>query len=40
MCMAMRSIRKPVNVAVTSAVHGLSKTDGRTRSEAMLILGR
>jgi GTP cyclohydrolase IA len=41
LCMAMRGIRKPGSVAVTSAVRGLFKTDGRTRSEAMtLILGR
>jgi GTP cyclohydrolase IA len=41
LCMAMRGIRKPGSIAVTSAVRGVFKTDGRTRGEAMtLILGR
>ena len=41
LCMAMRGIRKPGSVTVTSAVRGVFKADGRTRSEAMgLILGR
>jgi GTP cyclohydrolase I len=39
--MAMRGIRKPGSVTLTSAVRGIFKTDGRTRAEAMnLILGR
>jgi len=41
LCMAMRGIRKPGSVTMTSAVRGLFKTDGRTRAEAMsLVLGR
>jgi GTP cyclohydrolase IA len=41
LCMAMRGIRKPGSITVTSAVRGGFKTDGRTRSEAItLILGR
>jgi GTP cyclohydrolase I len=41
LCMAMRGIRKPGSVTLTSAVRGIFKTDGRTRAEAMsLILGK
>jgi GTP cyclohydrolase I len=41
LCMAMRGIRKPGSITVTSAVRGVFKTDGRTLGEAMtLILGR
>jgi GTP cyclohydrolase I len=41
LCMAMRGIRKPGSVTVTSAVRGIFATDGRSRAEAMgLILGR
>jgi GTP cyclohydrolase I len=41
LCMAMRGIRKPGSVTVTSALRGIFKTDGRTRAEAMgLVLGR
>jgi GTP cyclohydrolase I len=41
LCMAMRGIRKPGAVTLTSAVRGIFKTDGRTRAEGMsLILGR
>jgi GTP cyclohydrolase I len=41
LCMAMRGIRKPGSITLTSAVRGLFKTDGRSRAEAMsLILGR
>jgi GTP cyclohydrolase I len=39
--MAMRGIRKPGTITVTSAVRGVFKTDGRTRDNATsLILGR
>jgi GTP cyclohydrolase I len=41
LCMAMRGIRKPGAVTMTSAVRGIFKSDQRTRSEALsLILGR
>lgn len=41
LCMAMRGIRKPGSVTLTSAVRGVFKSDGRTRAEAMsLALGR
>lgn len=41
LCMAMRGIRKPGAVTLTSAVRGIFKSDGRSRAEAMsLILGR
>lgn len=40
LCMAMRGIRKPGSVTVTSAVRGIFKSDGKTRAEAMsLMLG-
>jgi GTP cyclohydrolase IA len=41
LCMAMRGIRKPGSVTLTSAVRGTFKSDGRTRAEALsLILGK
>jgi GTP cyclohydrolase I len=41
LCMAMRGIRKPGAVTVTSAVRGLFRDSAATRSEAMsLVLGR
>jgi GTP cyclohydrolase I len=41
LCMAMRGIRKPGAVTMTSAVRGIFKSDPRTRSEALgLILGK
>jgi GTP cyclohydrolase I len=41
LCMAMRGIRKPGAVTVTSAVRGIFQEDSRTRSEALsLIIGR
>jgi GTP cyclohydrolase I len=39
--MAMRGVRKPGAVTMTSAVRGIFKSDQRTRAEALsLILGR
>jgi GTP cyclohydrolase I len=41
LCMAMRGIRKPGAITVTSAVRGIFRDSAATRSEAMsLILGR
>jgi GTP cyclohydrolase I len=41
LCMAMRGIRKPGSITVTSAVRGLFRDSAATRSEAMsLVLGR
>jgi GTP cyclohydrolase I len=41
LCMAMRGIRKPGAMTMTSAVRGIFKEDPRTRAEALsLILGR
>jgi GTP cyclohydrolase I len=41
LCMAMRGVRKPEALTLTSAVRGIFKSDPRTRAEAMsLILGR
>jgi GTP cyclohydrolase IA len=41
LCMAMRGIRKPGAVTVTSAVRGIFRENPATRSEAMsLVLGR
>ena len=41
LCMAMRGIRKPGAVTMTSAVRGIFKSDPRTRAEALsLILGK
>ncbi|HEX4394801.1 MAG TPA: GTP cyclohydrolase I FolE [Mycobacterium sp.] len=40
LCMAMRGIRKPGTITVTSAVRGIFTTDGSARADAMtLILG-
>ena len=38
-CMTMRGVRKPGAVTVTSAVRGLMRSDARTRSEAMMLIG-
>jgi GTP cyclohydrolase I len=41
LCMAMRGIRKPGSLTMTSAVRGIFKEDPRSRAEALsLILGR
>ena len=41
LCMAMRGVRKPGALTMTSAVRGIFKDDPRTRAEALsLVLGR
>jgi GTP cyclohydrolase I len=40
LCMAMRGIKKPGSVTVTSAVRGRFRSDARTRAEAMSLVRR
>jgi len=41
LCMAMRGVRKPGSLTMTSAVRGILKSDSRSRAEALsLIIGR
>lgn len=38
-CMTCRGVKKPGSLMVTSALRGRCKTDGKTRSEVMTLLG-
>ena len=38
LCMAMRGVRKPGTVTVTSAVRGIFRTDVSTRNEALAFI--
>jgi GTP cyclohydrolase I len=39
LCMTCRGVKKPGSIMVTSALRGLCRSDGRTRSEVMTLLG-
>ena len=39
LCMAMRGVRKPGSVTLTSAVRGIFKANAATRAEAMSMIG-
>jgi GTP cyclohydrolase I len=38
LCMSMRGVKKPGTMTITSAVHGLFRSDASTRSEAMAFI--